>query len=65
MHEEELTPEEFGAIVNATRDRETLWRRRGGFHDQAEETNLIASALKKLRRQQRRLHSSALSHPND
>lgn len=60
MHDEELTPEEFGAIVNATRDRETLWRRRGRFHDQAEETNLIASALKKLRLQQRRRHAADL-----
>jgi hypothetical protein len=66
VDDDDLTPEEFSAIVNATRDREALWRRRGEFHqaDRDKETDLIASALKKLRRRQRACHASSLGGRN-
>lgn len=58
----DLTPEELSALIDATRDRETLLRGRGVFHEFDEQTHRIACALKKLKARLRARHAAELRH---
>ncbi len=58
----ELTLAEINALQNAARDRESLLRSRGTFSLEYPETDLIESAIRKMRDRWNLRHPSIL-HP--
>lgn len=65
MPENELTIHELGALENMTRDREFYRRRDDTWRFAHEETDLIESALVKLRALARLRHASTLRRDLD
>jgi hypothetical protein len=64
----ELTWPEIDAIMGAARDREAIRRSRGAWHTQEQygRTDLLESAIRKLKNRYHLLHPSALIvEPND
>jgi hypothetical protein len=57
----ELTPQELSALENVVRDRESWKRRDGTWRFSYEETDLIESAIRKLKMRARLRHAAVLN----